>query len=223
MWVRKTSDKVSLLTVGNNTYSGDSRISIKFQYPNNWRLQISPVQRDDAGLYLCQVSTHPARVFATNVTILGETSLTIPSNVPYLNSLRIRSHFLAPAIRVVDEHGHEVHDRYYKMGSAIDLTCQIAVTFLSILPTVSPGMNVHHFGTKMINTIPTVIPATTSTSAVFPQIPKPNSITFTWNSHMNSNLNTNHNKNLHYDYLHQKLLWQKDNKPLPKDVHLNLR
>lgn len=72
MWVRKTTDKVSLLTVGNNTYSGDSRISIRFQYPNNWRLQINPVQADDAGLYMCQVSTHPPRVFATNVTILGK-------------------------------------------------------------------------------------------------------------------------------------------------------
>lgn len=72
MWVRKTTDKVSLLTVGNNTYSGDSRISIRFQYPNNWRLQINPVQEQDAGLYMCQVSTHPPRVFATNVTILGK-------------------------------------------------------------------------------------------------------------------------------------------------------
>lgn len=72
MWVRKTTDKVSLLTVGNATYSGDSRIKIRFQYPNNWRLQINPVQEQDAGLYMCQVSTHPPIVFATNVTILGK-------------------------------------------------------------------------------------------------------------------------------------------------------
>lgn len=72
MWVRKTTDKVSLLTVGNNTYSGDSRISIRFQYPNNWRLKINPVQEQDVGLYMCQVSTHPPIVFATNVTILGK-------------------------------------------------------------------------------------------------------------------------------------------------------
>lgn len=70
MWVRRTSDKVSLLTVGNVTYSGDPRIGVKFQYPNNWRLHINPVQKEDAGMYMCQVSTHPPRVFATNVSVL---------------------------------------------------------------------------------------------------------------------------------------------------------
>lgn len=75
MWIRKTNDKVSLLTVGNNTYSGDPRINVKFQYPNNWRLHMSPVERDDAGLYMCQVSTHPPRVFATNVTVLRKLTL----------------------------------------------------------------------------------------------------------------------------------------------------
>lgn len=70
MWVRRTSDKFSLLTVGNITYSGDPRIKVTFQYPNNWRLHINPMLKEDAGLYMCQVSTHPPRVFATNVTVL---------------------------------------------------------------------------------------------------------------------------------------------------------
>lgn len=72
MWVRRTTEKVSLLTVGNITYSGDPRIHVKFQYPNNWRLLINPIQREDAGVYMCQVSTHPPRVFTTNLTILGK-------------------------------------------------------------------------------------------------------------------------------------------------------
>lgn len=72
MWVRRTTDKVSLLTVGNVTYSGDPRIKVIFQYPNNWRLHIEPTSSDDAGLYMCQVSTHPPRVFATNLTVLGK-------------------------------------------------------------------------------------------------------------------------------------------------------
>lgn len=75
MWIRRTSDKFSLLTVGNNTYSGDPRIKVKFQYPNNWRLHINPMQKEDAGLYMCQVSTHPPRVFATNVTVLRKYNL----------------------------------------------------------------------------------------------------------------------------------------------------
>lgn len=72
MWIQRTIDKVSLLTVGNVTYSGDPRISVKFQYPNNWRLHINPIRQEDAGLYMCQVSTHPPKVFATNLTVLGK-------------------------------------------------------------------------------------------------------------------------------------------------------
>jgi len=41
MWVRRTVDKVSLLTVGNITYSGDPRIKVMFIYPNNWRLSVT--------------------------------------------------------------------------------------------------------------------------------------------------------------------------------------
>jgi hypothetical protein len=71
MWLRRNVDRVSLLTVGANPYSSDPRLKVKFQYPNNWQLHISPVQREDEGLYLCQVSTHPPRVLTTNVTVLG--------------------------------------------------------------------------------------------------------------------------------------------------------
>lgn len=35
--------------------------------------------------------------------------------------------------------GHEVHDRYYKVDSLIDLTCEVAVTFLTTLPNIIYG------------------------------------------------------------------------------------
>lgn len=72
MWVKRTSEKFSLLTVGNITYTGDPRIKITFQYPNNWRLHIDPLTKEDAGLYMCQVSTHPPKVFATQINVLRE-------------------------------------------------------------------------------------------------------------------------------------------------------
>ncbi|XP_067638034.1 uncharacterized protein dpr18 isoform X2 [Eurosta solidaginis] len=106
MWVRRTTEKVSLLTVGNITYSGDPRIRVKFQYPNNWRLLINPTQKEDAGIYMCQVSTHPPRVFTTNLTILE------------------------PPLRLIDDQEREVSDRYYKAGSTIDLYCQVSRSFL---------------------------------------------------------------------------------------------
>lgn len=81
MWVRRMADKFSLLTVGNITYSGDPRIKITFQYPNNWRLHINPLMKEDAGLYMCQVSTYPPRVFATNITVLRKYFICLFLNV----------------------------------------------------------------------------------------------------------------------------------------------
>lgn len=51
-------------------------------------------------------------------------------------SLSLSSSFTAPAIRVVDEMGHDVNDRYYKLGSLIDISCQVAVSYLATLPPV---------------------------------------------------------------------------------------
>nr|CAD7194988.1 unnamed protein product [Timema douglasi] len=103
MWLKKGVDRVRLLTVGLMPYSSDPRVGVSFQYPNNWRLFINPVSRDDGGVYVCQVSTHPPRTLTTNLTVL------------------------APNIEIVDEQGHEVKDRYYKTGSTIDLTCKMSI------------------------------------------------------------------------------------------------
>ncbi|XP_048514384.1 zwei Ig domain protein zig-8 [Athalia rosae] len=101
MWMKRNAERVSLLTVAKSTYSSDLRYSLSFQYPNNWRLAIASVQREDNGLYVCQVNTHPPRMLTTNVTVL------------------------APDIRIVDEAGHEVQDRYYKTGSGVELACVV--------------------------------------------------------------------------------------------------
>lgn len=42
--------------------------------------------------------------------------------------------------------GHDVNDRYYKLGSLVDITCQVAVSYLATLPSVAaeklkPGAN----------------------------------------------------------------------------------
>uniref|UniRef100_A0ABD2X8I7 Ig-like domain-containing protein n=1 Tax=Trichogramma kaykai TaxID=54128 RepID=A0ABD2X8I7_9HYME len=100
MWIRQYPDK-ALLTVGKNTHIADDRYSVSFKYPNNWRLMITSIQKEDRGLYVCQVNTHPPRMLVTNVTIL------------------------APDVRIVDESDHELHDRYYNSGSVIELTCVV--------------------------------------------------------------------------------------------------
>lgn len=38
---------------------------------------------------------------------------------------------------MIDEMGHEISDRYYKLGSSLDMTCQVALTFLNTLLSTS--------------------------------------------------------------------------------------
>ncbi|XP_063844734.1 uncharacterized protein LOC135091220 [Scylla paramamosain] len=55
-WIRKRD--YQLLTVGLHTHSSDDRFSINYVHWD-WQLHIRYVQPRDAGLYECQVSSHP--------------------------------------------------------------------------------------------------------------------------------------------------------------------
>ncbi|KAL1513624.1 hypothetical protein ABEB36_003013 [Hypothenemus hampei] len=57
-WIRKHD--YQLLTVGVTTYNTDERFMVgHVRHLQNWGLLIKHVQPSDAGLYECQVSTHP--------------------------------------------------------------------------------------------------------------------------------------------------------------------
>lgn len=48
--------ELQLLTVGTNTFVADTRYTVDFQYPNNFRLLIHNVSMQyDEGVYECQV------------------------------------------------------------------------------------------------------------------------------------------------------------------------
>ncbi|XP_050350263.1 cell adhesion molecule 1-like [Nymphalis io] len=111
MWLRNTTDTAQLLTVGPAPYAGDSRVSVKFQYPNNWRLSINPVKWSDAGLYMCQISTHPPRTIYANFSVLP------------------------PVLTINGDKTHDVKDRFYKAGSSIKLSCVISEEYISALPS----------------------------------------------------------------------------------------
>ena len=71
-WLRLTNFFPELLTVGLTTYSGDTRVRSSFVPPTNWRLSISNLTKEDSGIYLCQLSSHPHRVLITTLRVDGK-------------------------------------------------------------------------------------------------------------------------------------------------------
>ncbi|XP_014209913.1 titin homolog isoform X2 [Copidosoma floridanum] len=102
-WVRRqdNGEKMNLLTVGQQTYTGDSRYTVEFQYPDNWRLRIKSANSSDEGQYECQISTHPPKFIHVNL------------------------HINAPSVRVIDGMGEPLRDKYYEADSTIELLCVV--------------------------------------------------------------------------------------------------
>ncbi|XP_037906309.1 uncharacterized protein LOC119648612 [Hermetia illucens] len=109
-WVKRKgsgANPLQLLTVGMHTYSGDSRFTIDFQYPNNWRLKIGQAKKSDEGIYECQISTHPPRVIQINL------------------------HVNAPEVMIVDEYGTALQEKYYEIDSTLQLSCIVRNVVMS--------------------------------------------------------------------------------------------
>lgn len=63
----------ALLTVGLTTYSADDRFFVEHaRHVQNWGLFIKHVLPSDAGLYECQVSTHPPTSIFIELRVTGK-------------------------------------------------------------------------------------------------------------------------------------------------------
>lgn len=76
-WMRRKGEDLTLITFGQHTYSGDSRYSLEFEEPNDWKLLIQYANERDEGPYECQVSSHPPLVLLVYLTIIGKSQETI--------------------------------------------------------------------------------------------------------------------------------------------------
>ena len=82
--MRRHEQELHLLTVGMQTYSTDSRFSLHFQHPNDWRLQIKFARPRDEGIYECQVSIHPPRIYTVRLIVAGEFILSYKYTAPII-------------------------------------------------------------------------------------------------------------------------------------------
>ncbi|KAL4091344.1 hypothetical protein QTP88_026046 [Uroleucon formosanum] len=70
-WIRRRDYR--LLTVGLSTYTEDLRFqSLHHVQTGDWTLQIKYVQLRDAGLYECQISSHPPKSIFINLKVVGK-------------------------------------------------------------------------------------------------------------------------------------------------------
>lgn len=61
-----------LLTVGLATYSSDDRFMVEHtRHEGIWDLRIKPVQKEDQGVYKCQISTHPPQSIFIDLKVVG--------------------------------------------------------------------------------------------------------------------------------------------------------
>ncbi|CAF4956726.1 unnamed protein product [Pieris macdunnoughi] len=97
-WIRRKD--YHLLTVGLTTYSSDQRFqAIHLQHSEDWTLKVRFVQSRDAGIYECQVSSHPP------------TSIFL-----HLDVVEARAQISGPT------------DKYLKPGSTLRLQCSVVQT-----------------------------------------------------------------------------------------------
>lgn len=108
----------------------------------------------------------------------------------------------APAIRVIDEQGYEIRDRYYKIGSTIDLSCQVALSYL------------------------TKNSSSTSDLGMLPPMPFANSKSIAATSAIKENLivdTATKAKSNSIDSFYRNIVWKKDGENVSKDALFNLR
>ena len=70
-WIRKSD--LHVLTSNVVTYTGEERFRcIHQEYSDDWTLQITNTQMNDAGEYQCQVSTEPKMSLLVNLVVTGQ-------------------------------------------------------------------------------------------------------------------------------------------------------
>ena len=93
---------------------------IIIRYPNNWRLNISSVEKSDSGVYICEISSFPPKVLMTNLKVRGKDQLYVS-----FKSDKLGPAFIDALVEVVDTDFNAMETQYYNPGSEIELACVV--------------------------------------------------------------------------------------------------
>ncbi|XP_014259878.1 uncharacterized protein LOC106672737 isoform X1 [Cimex lectularius] len=122
-WVRHRD--IHILTVSTYTYTSDQRfMALHHPLDDDWTLQIKWVQKRDAGVYECQISTLPVQGYFINLNIVEPETSTSTTDFPVDRFIYQRMYmdhmYKVPTASIVG--GPDIYVNY---GSTINLTCTI--------------------------------------------------------------------------------------------------
>ncbi len=90
-----------LLTVGFLAHSVDTRFSVDFLPPRDYRLRIANIGWADVGIYLCQLSVHPPSLIWASLEIDP------------------------PVVHLLDSDGKPVRELHYDTGTTVQMMCRV--------------------------------------------------------------------------------------------------
>nr|XP_014285706.1 uncharacterized protein LOC106686744 [Halyomorpha halys] len=122
-WVRHRD--IHILTVSTYTYTSDQRfMALHHPLDDDWTLQIKWVQKRDAGIYECQISTLPVQAYFINLNIVDVLQTTTTEDSKFTNEAFLNEQMnmdsQVPTATIIG--GPDIYVNY---GSTINLTCTI--------------------------------------------------------------------------------------------------
>jgi len=124
-WIRQSD--LEILSAGVMRVTGDSRIQINKQRPNDFCLEISGVKMSDAGLYECQINMIPLKSLIVNLVVDDTPLKPTSSTSNNLANIQEQDPVSGSSTEILGS-----PDIYISPGTLVNLTCVIT-------SSVAPG------------------------------------------------------------------------------------
>ena len=72
-WLR--SDSKAILAIHTHMVTNNPRMTVEHNGHNSWTLKLDVVQRNDSGIYMCQINTDPMMSIMGYLEVLGKPTI----------------------------------------------------------------------------------------------------------------------------------------------------